>query len=125
LNIARLLTVLAAVLSFAVVGVSSASATTSDQCQAKLSDLRAHTVAAQDAFTNVKDFDGAVAKLDAASSKLSDGKNDDAVKKLRDFQTQLNSLATAPKEKLDPATAQQLIAEAQGVIDCINAIGTT
>jgi hypothetical protein len=125
LNIARLLIVLAAFLSFAVVGVSSASATTSDQCQAQLSDLRAKTVAAQGSFTNAKDFNGAVAKLDAASSKLSEGKNADAVQKLTDFQTQLNSLATAPKPKLDPGTAQQLTAEAQGVIDCINAIGTT
>jgi hypothetical protein len=47
------------------------------------------------------------------------------VQKLTDFQTQLNSLATAPKPKLDAATAQQLTAEAQGVIDYINAIGTT
>jgi hypothetical protein len=36
----------------------------------------------------------------------------------------LNSLAAAPKPKLDAATAQRLNAEAQEVIDCINAIGT-
>lgn len=74
--------------------------------------------------TNAKDFNGAVAKLDAASSKLSEEKNADAVQKLTDFQMLLNSLAAAPKPKLDAATAQRLNAEAQGVIDCINAIGT-
>jgi hypothetical protein len=47
------------------------------------------------------------------------------VQKLVDFQTQLNALATAAKPKLDPATAEALSAEAQGVIDCINLIGST
>ena len=124
MSLARLLAALAAVLSIGVVGVSSASATTLDQCQAQLTQLRSDTIAAQGSFTNLKDFNGAVAKLDAASSKLGEGKNADAVQKLTDFQAQLNALATAPKPKLDAATAQQLIAEAQGVIDCINAIGT-
>jgi len=65
-----------------------------------------------------------VAKLDAASAKLAEGKNADAVQKLVDFQTTLNALATARQPKVDPAVAQSLIAEAQGVIDCINTIGT-
>jgi hypothetical protein len=42
-----------------------------------------------------------------------------------DFQSTLNSLATATTPKVGAATAQTLTAEAQGVIDCINAIGTT
>jgi hypothetical protein len=107
------------------VGVSSASATTLDACQAHLEQLQFNASAARGSFTNVKDFNGAVAKLDAASSKLAEGKTADAVQKLRDFQTQLNALATAPKPKLDLTTAQALIAEAQSVIDCIDAIGTT
>ena len=124
MKVARLLAVLAAVLSFGVVGVSSASATTLEECQAQLATLQASTGAAASSFTNPKDFNGAVAKLDAASLKLNEGKNTDAVQKLADFQVQLNSLATAPKPKLDPVIAQGLIDEAQGVIDCINAIGT-
>jgi hypothetical protein len=103
---------------------ATASATTVDECQAQLTQLRADTVAAQSSFTNAKDFNGAIGKLDAAALKLSEGKNADAVLKLQDFQTLLNALATAPKPKLDPATAQALIPEAQGVIDCINQIGT-
>jgi len=64
-----------------------------------------------------------VAKLDAAATKLSEGKDADAVQKLVDFQTTLNALATAAKPKVDPAVAQALITEAQAVIDCINTIG--
>jgi hypothetical protein len=47
------------------------------------------------------------------------------VQKLGDFQATLNALATASKPKVATSTAQTLDAEAQGVIDCINAIGTT
>jgi len=121
-----LVTVFVAALAFVGLGVSTAGATTTvEQCQSELATLRADTVAAQSSFTNAKDFNGAVAKLDVASTKLAQGKNADAVQKLVDFQTLLNALATAPKPKLDPATAQALSTEAQGVIDCINSIGST
>jgi len=123
-KLTRLLAVLTVLLSFSAVAVGSASASTVDECQAKLATLRANTVAAQTSFASEKDFNGLVAKLDAASAKLAAGKNSDAVEKLVDFQTTLNALATAPKPKADPVVAQSLIAEAQGVIDCINAIGT-
>jgi hypothetical protein len=48
----------------------------------------------------------------------------DTVTKLGDFQKVLAQLAAASPPKLDPATAAVLSAEAQGVIDCINAIET-
>jgi hypothetical protein len=86
--------------------------------------LRDNTLAAQASFTNQKDVGGLLAKLDAASAKLAAGKNTDAVAKLVDFQTTLNPLASAPKPKVDAAVAQALSAEAQGVIGCINEIGT-
>ena len=118
--------VLAAALAFGGLAVSTAGAATSvEECQSQLATLRADTVAAQTSFTNARSFTSAIGKLDAASAKLAEGKNADAVQKLVDFQTLLNALATAPKPKLDPDTAQALIAEAQGVIDCINAIGST
>lgn len=56
--------------------------------------------------------------------ELDKGKYADAVTKLGDFQKLLGQLAAADKPKLDPATAATLSAEAQGVIDCINAIET-
>jgi len=121
-----LVAVFVAALAFVGLGVSTAgAATTVEQCQSELATLRADTVAAQSSFTNQKDFNGAIGKLDAASTKLAQGKNADAVQKLVDFQTLLNALATAPKTKLDPANAQALSTEAQGVIDCINSIGST
>jgi hypothetical protein len=48
----------------------------------------------------------------------------DAVAKLVDYQSTLNVLAGAPKPKVDPAVAQTLRDEAQGVIECVNVIGT-
>jgi hypothetical protein len=120
----RLLTVLAASLAFSAVAVGSASASTVEECQDKLSILRANTVAAETSFDNPKSFNNLVEKLDAAAAKLAEGKNADAVQKLVDFQTTLNALATAPKPKVDPAVARSLIAEAQSVIDCINMIGS-
>jgi hypothetical protein len=120
----RLTVALAALLAFAAVGVTPASASTVEECQANLATLRADTVAAGPSFTNAKDVNGLVAKLDAASAKLAAGKNADAVEKLVDFQTALNALATAAKPKVDPTVAGTLSGEAQGVIDCINAIGT-
>jgi hypothetical protein len=115
---------LAAALVVGGVAVETASAQTTEDCQAQLTQLRADTVAAETSFTSGASFTSAVAKLDAASAKLAEGKNADAVQKLVDFQTQLTTLSTAAKPKLDPATAQALITEAQGVIDCVNAIGT-
>jgi hypothetical protein len=124
MKITRLLAVLAALLSLTAVGAGAASATTVDECQGQLMTLRDNTLAAQASFTSQRDVGGLVAKLDAASAKLAAGKNSDAVAKLVDFQTTLNTLAAAPKPKVDPAAAQALSAESQGVIVCINEIGT-
>jgi len=113
-----------ATLAFVGLAVGSASATTAEDCQAQLAALRADTVAAQPSFTNAVSVTTEVAKLDDAAAKLTEAKNADAVQKLVDYQTTLNSLATATKAKVDATTAATLTAEAQGVIDCINAIGT-
>ncbi len=124
MRLVRLLAVLVAALAFgglAVAGTASA-ATTVEDCQAQLATLSADTVAAQTSFTNANSVTSLTAKVDAASEKLAEGKNADAVQKLVDFQTTLDSLATAPKPKVEASTAQSLTAETQGVIDCINAI---
>jgi hypothetical protein len=124
MRITCLLVVLAALLLLTAVGAGAASATTVDECQGQLMTLRYNTLAAQASFTNQKDIDGLVAKVEAAAAKLAAGKNTDAVAKLVDFQTTLNTLGAAPKPKVDPAVAQALSADAQGVIVCINEIGT-
>ena len=121
-----LVAVFVAALAFSGLAVSAASAaTTVEDCQSQLATLRADTLAASPSFTNQKSVDTEVGKLDAASTKLTEGKNADAVQKLVDFQSALNALATAAKPKVEAGTAQTLNAEAQGVIDCINSIGTT
>lgn len=124
MKLTRLVVLLVGLLFLNGVLVGTAAATTVDECQAKLTTLRGSTVAAQSSFTNQKDFDGSVAKLDAASAKLAEGKNADAVQKLTDFQTTLNALATAPKAKIDQMVAQNLAAQTQEVIVCINSVGT-
>ena len=115
--------VVAAALGAVLIPAVSASATTSQDCQTQLATLRADTVAAAASFTNQTSVDDELAKLDDASAKLTEDKNADAVLKLTDYQSTLTLLATARKAKVDPATAQTLSGEAQGVIDCINAIG--
>jgi hypothetical protein len=114
---------LAATLLFGGLAVETASAQTVEDCQSQLATLRADTLAAQSSFTNTKSVTSLVGKLDAASTKLAQGKNADAVQKLVDFQTSLNALAAAGK--VDATTAQTLNNQAQGVIDCINSIGST
>jgi hypothetical protein len=120
-----LVAVLAAALAFGGLAVATASAATSvEDCQSQLATLRADTVAAETSFTNRRSLDSEIGKLDTTSTKLAEGKNADAVQKLVDYQSALNSLAAASKPKVEPDTAQSLIAEAQGAIDCINTIGT-
>jgi len=117
--------VVAGALGAVLIPAVSASATTAQDCQSQLATLRSDTVAAQTLFTNQKDFYSEIGKLDNAATKLSEGSNADAIQKLGDYRAALTSLATAAKTKVDPATGQTLNAEAQGVIDCINAIGAT
>jgi len=126
MRLVRLFAALVVALTFgglAVAGTASA-ATSVEDCQAQLATLSADTLAAETSFTNANSVTSLTAKVDAASAKLAEGKNADAVQKLVDFQTTLNSLATAAKPKVEFGTAQTLTAEAQGVIDCINSIGT-
>ena len=82
------------------------------------------TVAAQTSFTNEQSGTTELAKLDDASAKLDEGKTEDAVQKLVDFQSTLTSLATATKPKVDATTSETLTSGAQDVIDCTTAIDT-
>jgi hypothetical protein len=63
-----------------------------------------------------------VAKLDTASAKLVEGKNADAIQKLTDFKTTVNSLAGGGK--IAPADAQHLVSGADDAIACITALET-
>jgi hypothetical protein len=128
MKLTRLIAVLVGLLSLTGVLAGTASPTTVGACQLQLEAMQANTLAAESSFTNPKDFNGLRAKLEAASTKLAEGKNADAVEKLTDYRDTLALLATAPKPKVVPAVALEpetgLVAKAQGVIDCINKIGT-
>ena len=124
MKLARLPVLLAAVLALMAVTVGSGAASTADECTAQLAELRTNTVNAERTFANPKDFTVLLGKVDAASAELAAGKNGDAVQKLRDFQAKLNALATAPKPKADPVTAQALALEAEAAIGCIEAVGS-
>lgn len=119
-----LVAVLAASLAFVGLAVGTASATTVEDCQSQLATLTADTLAAQTSFTNQKSAATELEKLTEASAKLAEGKTADAVQKLVDFQSTLTALATASTAKVDATTSTSLTAEAQGVIDCINAVDT-
>jgi hypothetical protein len=56
--------IVAALLAFSAAGAGTASAATVDECQAKLTTLRANTAAAETSFSNPNSFANAVAKLD-------------------------------------------------------------
>lgn len=117
MRIRQLFVVFAAVVALAGIGVSSVAAQTEGDCG--LAQLRAATVDAAPAFTNSKSFTSTLAKLDAAAAKIAEGKTADAAAKIRDYQQLLSSLANAPKPKLDPATASDLIAQAEAVALCL------
>ena len=126
MRLVRLFAALVAALAFgglAVAGTASA-ATTAEDCQAQLATLSADTLAAETSFTNEKSVIGLTGKLDDASVKLVEDKSTDAVQKLGDFQATLDSLATAPKPKVEADTAQTLSAQAQDVTTCITSIDT-
>ena len=64
-------------------GATAALGATVEECQDQLADLRVDTVAAELQFTNAKDFNGAISKLDAAAKKLGEGKTADAAPRSR------------------------------------------
>ena len=111
-------------LSLLMWGLSASPAqaeTTVTDCQAKIADLRASTLAAQ-TFTNAKDQTGLVGKLDSASAKLTQGKTADAINNLTSFRDKVSTLAVQGKLGQDEADA--LIAGANDAIACVENLPT-
>jgi hypothetical protein len=83
-----------------------AGAATVADCQAQIDQLAAQTAASTVTGKNAaKDKSGLLDKLTNANTKLSEGKNEDAVLKLQDFQARVRVLAETGK--LAPADAQR------------------
>lgn len=115
----RVLAMLAALFTVGAVAASPAMATTVEQCQGQLTELKEATLTAD---LTAKQIDSLVPKLDTASDKLAAGKTADAIQKLVDFQNKLEQFVAAGK--VEPGVADPLSDQAQGVINCINEIGT-
>ena len=93
-----------------------AQAQTLEDCQAKIAELRDATVAAQ-TFTNDNDQAGLLGKLDSASTKLSQGKTQDALKNLISFRDKVSALVA--QGKLGQEEGDILFAGANEAIACI------
>ena len=118
-----LLGLLMSVLLWATASPAQAQETVAD-CQAKIDNLISATKAANFTGQNAeKNQAGLVGKLTNASQKLEEGKNADAIQKLRDFQRTVTALEA--QGKIAPADAQTLLAGAQDAIDCIQGLETT
>lgn len=61
-------------------------------------------------------------KLTGATTKLDEGKFQDAIDKLVDFRTSVENLATATKPKISQEDAALLISDADYVIACIEGL---
>jgi hypothetical protein len=120
----KLITLVAVALAVsAVATVAPAGAATTGECQAQIDQLATQTQAATFTGKNAdRDRSGLLSKLANANTKLSEGKNADAIQKLQDFQAQVGVLGQTGK--LAPADADSLAAGADAAIACIDSIGT-
>ena len=87
-------------------------------CQELISDLEAEVTTVPLTGRNAdKDRAGLLSKRGDASAKLEQGKPDDAIRKLVDFQTRVEQLAAAGSLPAENAAA--LLADADAAIACI------
>jgi hypothetical protein len=118
----------ATVIALALLGVSVAHATDTLQCQTAIDALIDKTQNRTTFFGQnaAKDEAGLVLKLLDASLKLDEGKLGDAILKVQDYIDKVVELALGEKINTDPAagtTAEDLLADAQAIIACIQMIG--
>ena len=105
------------------VSASPAQAETVADCQARIATLKIQTQQATFFGQNAeKNRAGLFNKLTNASDKLDAGKNQDAIQKLTDFKTTVNSLAGGGK--IAPGDAQTLVSGADDAMTCITALQT-
>ena len=109
-------------------GAVVARATTVSECQAIIAGLNTKTAAVAIAGKNAeKDRAGLTAKLNEANLKLDQAKFCDAIQKLNDFKVRVNQLAASGRINQDATagtTGQELLADADAAIACINDLVT-
>jgi hypothetical protein len=90
-------------------------------CQARIEALRAATESATFSGRNAaKEQTGLLGKLDSASSKLAQGKFEDAIQSLTQFRDKVTTLQG--QGKIDPDDANALIAGADDAIACVQSL---
>jgi hypothetical protein len=104
------------------VSASPAQAETVGECQTEIAQVRALLTDTTnlnyvDSFTNEKDRTGLIGKLDSASSKLSQGKTQDALANLTSVRDKVSTLVA--QGKLDQADANVLLVEINEAIGCV------
>ena len=120
----RLLVALAVLAASLGIIAAPAFAQTVDECQGKIADLRAATLNATFSGQNAaKDQAGLIGKLDSATKKLAEGKNQDALANLTSFRDKVATLAA--QGKVSQADADALIAGANDAIACVQGLTTT
>ena len=91
---------------------------------AAIADLRAATLNATFSGQNAaKDQAGLIGKLDSATKKLAEGKNQDALANLTSFRDKVATLAA--QGKVSQADADALVARANEAISCVQGLTTT
>lgn len=102
---------------------SNAQASTVSECQALInqitSDLAVVTIGGKNAERTRASLES---KLEGASTKLDEGKFQDAFDKMVDFRTGVEKLVSAAKPKISQADADLLIADADNVLACIQSL---
>jgi hypothetical protein len=107
----------------ALLGVAAqpAQAQTVDECQADIAVLRTQTQSATFVGQNsVKDQAGLIGKLDSASTKLSQGKFQDALANLQSFRARV--VALEQQGKILDSDASTLVAGADEAIACVQGL---
>ena len=104
------------------VTASPAQAETVGKCQAEIAQVRVLLTDTTnpnyaDSFTNEKDRTGLIGKLDSASTKLSQGKTQDALANLTSVRDKVSTLVA--QGKLDQADANVLLVEINEAIGCV------
>jgi soluble cytochrome b562 len=105
------------------VSASPAQAETVDECQAEIAQARALLTDTTnpnyiDSFMNEKDLTGLIGKLDSASTKLSQGKTQDALTNLTSVRD-IKVPTLVAQGKLDQADADILLLEINEAIACV------
>lgn len=105
-----------------ILSVGAAAAVQALGCEQRITDLRGVTERVQ--LNNrkaAKDLTGLLMTLDAASETLAAGKPCDSIKKLEDYKIKVEQLIAADRFIAgEGPSGEELIAQADGAIACIN-----